>query len=198
MTQNKLNSAVSSCLEELADAMKIASKSRDILMELLVFEGNRIDSLHDKMDILMTERAENKIDKTHYKQPLTEEESFFANEDVFDTKTEYVTSSTANADNVNKAKSIFEDAVDEYLDDLIQTQITPNALITLGFKEEYQHSIDGIAGFLYYTLTLNTVEFCSTSLGEDEPLYVMLGHEGQFSIHNLRKLGDLILSLNEL
>jgi len=82
MTQNKLNSAVSSCLEELADAMKIASKSRDILMELLVFEGNRIDSLHDKMDILMTERAENKIDKTHYKQPLTEEESFFANEEI--------------------------------------------------------------------------------------------------------------------
>jgi len=121
-----------------------------------------------------------------------------ANESVCVTETEYVTSSTANADNVNKAKSIFEDAVDEYLDDLIQTQITPNALITLGFKEEYQHSIDGIAGFLYYTLTLNTVEFCSTSLGEDEPLYVMLGHEGQFSIHNLRKLGDLILSLNEL
>tara|TARA_R110000851_G_scaffold321851_2_gene487481 strand:+ start:768 stop:1358 length:591 start_codon:yes stop_codon:yes gene_type:complete len=120
------------------------------------------------------------------------------NEDVFDTKTEYVTSSTANADNVNKAKSIFEDAIDGHLDALIQTQITPNALITLGFKEEYQHSIDGIAGFLYYTLTLNTVEFCSTSLGEDEPLYVMLGHEGQFSIHNLRKLGDLILSLNEL
>ena len=88
--------------------------------------------------------------------------------------------------------------IDGYLDSLIQTQITPNALIKLGFKEEYQHSIDGIAGFLYYTLTLTTVEFCSTSLGENEPLCVMLGHEGEFQIHNLRKLGDLILSLKEV
>ena len=215
MTQNKLNNAVSSCLEELADAMKIASNSRDILMKLLVFEGNRIDRIENKIDILMTERAENEIDRTHYKQPLTEEESFLT-----------------NADNVNKAKSIFEDAIDEHLekddgieglglenmldelnervkemfpeelneslDDITQTEITPKALVALGFEENYQGVDMGNPGYIYYTLYILDVEFISTTLEDEGPFHVMFGNEGQFSICNLRKLEDLLLSLEEV
>ena len=196
-------------------------------------------------------------------------------------KDEYVTSSTANADNVNKAKSILEDARDEYvegkgfkgymgaagyidtthdkmnewtsikgkglfaqmndeslkyakmseelqkavkevfpidldesldditheslddithesLDDITQTEITPKALIVLGFEENYQGVDMGNPGYIYYTLYILDVEFISTSLEDDGPFHVMFGNNCQFSICNLRKLEDLILSLKEV
>ena len=58
VSQNDVNKSIHECIEGLADALDLASASRDILMKLLKFEGNRIDSLENKMDILMTSRAD--------------------------------------------------------------------------------------------------------------------------------------------
>lgn len=153
-------------------------------------------------------------------------------------KEEYVTSSTANSDNVNKAKSIFEDAMDEHLaerakdfvrdektrephwyseedyrewhrwltvenkartkDSIVETEMTPNALLALGFEEQYQGVDMGNPGYIYYTLHLLGMELCSSVVGDDKPFHVVAGDEGEFIIHNLRKLGDLILSLKEV
>ena len=57
VSQNDVNKSIHECIEGLADALDIASESREILMKLIKFYGNRIDSLENKMDILMTSRA---------------------------------------------------------------------------------------------------------------------------------------------
>lgn len=56
-TQHQINETIGECLESLRDALKIGSKSRDLIMKLLQFEGNRIDAIENKIDLLMTERA---------------------------------------------------------------------------------------------------------------------------------------------
>ena len=56
--QQEFNDNVLMALTGLSEAMKTSSKSRDALMKLLQFEGNRIDALENKVDILMTERYE--------------------------------------------------------------------------------------------------------------------------------------------
>ena len=58
MTQQEEIKALCKCVEGLTDAMKTASKSRDILLNVLQFEGHRIDALAAKIDILMTNRAD--------------------------------------------------------------------------------------------------------------------------------------------
>ena len=113
-------------------------------------------------------------------------------------ETEYLTSSKANAETLYRAMKEFDKSCDEHLDRIAETEITPKALLKLGFKEVYQGVDMDEAGYIYYTLDIKCVELCSTSIGEGEPLHVMMGYEGQYPIHNLRKLGDLILSLNEL
>lgn len=55
--QHQLNKTIGECLENVRDALKIGSKSRELLMKLLRFEGNRIDAIENKIDLLMTERA---------------------------------------------------------------------------------------------------------------------------------------------
>tara|TARA_R110000744_G_scaffold115921_1_gene216769 strand:- start:148 stop:807 length:660 start_codon:yes stop_codon:yes gene_type:complete len=83
-------------------------------------------------------------------------------------------------------------------DDITQTEITPKALIVLGFEENYQGVDMGNPGYIYYTLYILDVEFISTSLEDDGPFHIMFGNNCQFSISNLRKLEDLILSLKEV
>jgi hypothetical protein len=50
--------ALGKCVEDLTDAMEYAAKSRDIMLNLMQFEGHRIDALAKKIDLLMTSRAD--------------------------------------------------------------------------------------------------------------------------------------------
>tara|TARA_R110000822_G_scaffold154412_1_gene294038 strand:+ start:723 stop:1844 length:1122 start_codon:yes stop_codon:yes gene_type:complete len=97
-----------------------------------------------------------------------------------------------------RAKEMFPEDLNESMDDITQTEITPKALIVLGFEENYQFVGMGNPGYIYYTLHLLGMELCSSVVGDDKPFHVVAGDEGEFIIHNLRKLGDLILSLKEL
>ena len=102
-------------------------------------------------------------------------------------------SKKASLENLNATNKAFEASIEDHLDkERSDTQITPQALVDLGFKENYQGINCGDAGFLYYDLEVKGVAFLSTSLGEDEPLHVMLGYEGRPPIHNLAKLKELI------
>ena len=57
MTQQEEIKALGKCVEGLTDAMKTASKSRDILLNLMQFESHRIDALAAKIDMLIVDRA---------------------------------------------------------------------------------------------------------------------------------------------
>ena len=57
MTQQEDIKALYKCVEGLAEAMEAAAKSRDIMLNLMQFEGHRIDSLENKIDLLMRERV---------------------------------------------------------------------------------------------------------------------------------------------
>ena len=96
------------------------------------------------------------------------------------------------------SKEMFPEYLDESMNDITQLEITPKALLDLGFEEQYQREEMGNVGYIYYTLHLLGMELCSSVVGDDEPFHVVAGDEGEFIIHNLRKLGDLILSLKEL
>ena len=61
--QNLLNERLAEGLHELAESMVLSKESRNIMMKLIQFEGNRIDKLENKIDLLMTERAEAIIDR---------------------------------------------------------------------------------------------------------------------------------------
>ena len=56
--QEEFNEAVFESIDGLRDALKTGSESRDILLSIIKFEGTRLDSLDNKVDILMSERAE--------------------------------------------------------------------------------------------------------------------------------------------
>lgn len=94
-----------------------------------------------------------------------------------------------------KRNNIIEDYLNKELDSITETTITAKALLNLGFKEEYQPPIDGEAGFLFYSFQKHGIELLSDELDESR-LVVFL--ENQDEIHNLRTLGDFILSLKEL
>lgn len=57
MTQQEQINSLCECIEGLTDAMEQEGKSRDILVNVLEFEGLRIDSLAKKIDLLMRERV---------------------------------------------------------------------------------------------------------------------------------------------
>ena len=119
-------------------------------------------------------------------------------EDKVDDKvddTEYLTSSKANADKLYKAMKEFDKSCDEHLDRIAETEITPKALLKLGFEEEYQPPIDNQAGYLYYSFKMWGIELLSNA-SDEEGWYVF--NDDNQEIHNLRKLGDLITSLKEL
>jgi hypothetical protein len=59
--QQEFNDIVSEALMVLKEAHEYGGKSRGLLMKLLTFEGNRIDSLENKVDLLMTDRAVNRL-----------------------------------------------------------------------------------------------------------------------------------------
>ena len=57
-TQQRVNDKIAECLEDLSESIELSAKNRDIMMKLLKFEGHRIDTLENKIDLLMTDRAE--------------------------------------------------------------------------------------------------------------------------------------------
>ena len=56
--QQQINDKIAECLEDLSESMEMSAKNRDLMMRLIEFGDTRIDSLENKIDILMSERAE--------------------------------------------------------------------------------------------------------------------------------------------
>ena len=158
--QEEFNEVVFESIEGLRDALNTGSESRDILLSIIKFEGTRLDSLDNKVDILMSERAEA---ATQIKE-----------DDVWYNK--------------ESKKAI--------LDDIADTTITPRDLIELGFEEMYQDVDYGEPGYIYYSHEVKGVGFYSVDT-DSEDLHVRLDNS-DYEVRNLRKLEDLIFSLNEL
>ena len=147
--QQQINDKIAECLEDLSESMEMSAKNRDLMMRLIEFGDTRIDSLENKIDILMTERTE-----------LTPNENW-------------------------ELDSITDEAT-----------ITPRALIELGFEEMYQDVDFGEPGYIYYSHEIKGVGFYSVDT-ECFDFHVKLDNS-DYEIHNLSKLRDLILSLNEI
>lgn len=94
-------------------------------------------------------------------------------------ETEYLMSTEANRKHLDKA---------------IQSTITPEKLLKLGFKEEYQQPDMGEKGYIYYSLYLHDV--CLLSTSTDEEFYVFMDDDTK--ITNLDKLSNLVYSLKDL
>ena len=56
--QQQINDKIAECLEDLSESMEMSAKNRDLIMRLIEFGDTRIDSVENKIDILMSERAE--------------------------------------------------------------------------------------------------------------------------------------------
>ena len=65
MTQEEDIKALYECVEGLSEAMEAAAKSRDIMLNLMEFEGHRIDALAKKIDILLEAEAEKRREEYH-------------------------------------------------------------------------------------------------------------------------------------
>ena len=77
-----------------------------------------------------------------------------------------------------------------------ETTITPRALIELGFEEIYQDVDYGEPGYIFYSHEIKGVGFYSVDT-DDKDFHVRMDNS-DYEIRNLRKLRDLILSLNEV
>ena len=95
-------------------------------------------------------------------------------------------SSKGNGDSLGEVLKKYEDEV----------TITPRALIELGFKEVYQGIDFGEPGYIFYSHEIKGVGFYSLDT-DSKDFHVKMDHS-EYEIRNLRKLGDLILSLKEL
>ena len=146
--QKDINRAVLYCINGLIDTIKIRDNTIDIIKELLKFEGNRVDSLNNKVDILMSERC------------------------------------------------VVDESIDNELDSIAETTITPRALIELGFEEMYQDVDYGEPGYIFYSHEIKGVGFYSVDT-DDKDFHIRMDNS-DYEIRNLRKLRDLILSLNEV
>jgi hypothetical protein len=166
--QQQINDKIAECLEDLSESMEMSAKNRDLMMRLVEFGDTRIDSLENKIDILMTERAE-----------LTPNE----NSELYEPCP-------------NVVRVVNKESKKAILDDIAETTITPRALIELGFNEVYQDVDFGEPGYIYYSHEIKGVGFYSVDT-ECFDFHVRLDNS-DYEIHNINKLRDLILSLNEI
>ena len=178
MKQKDFNDNVTKVLDQITEALMSAGKTRDALYQLTQHESSRVDSAEDRIDILMSERGARIEDEDAKKCQVND--------------TENLTCGQLDKSQDLTRNSIISDAIDR----IAKETITPQALIALGFTEEYQPPIDGCAGFIYYDFYMHGIDLLSNAISNEEPLYVFF--ENQHEIHNLRKLGDLITALNEL
>ena len=146
--QQQINDKIAECLEDLSESMEMFAKNRDLMMRLIEFGDTRIDSLENKIDILMRERC------------------------------------------------VVDKSINDELDSIDETTITPRALIELGFEEVYQGVDYGEAGYIFYSHEIKGVGFYS--LGTDEEDFHVRMDDSEYEVRNLNKLRDLILSLKEL
>jgi len=146
--QQQINDKIGECLEDLTESMEMFAKNRDLMMRLIEFGDTRIDSVENKIDILMRERC------------------------------------------------VVDKSINDELDSIDETTITPRALIELGFEEVYQGVDYGEAGYIFYSLEIKGVGFYS--LGTDEEDFHVRMDDSEYEVRNLNKLRDLILSLKEL
>ena len=178
-----LESRLASIRTKNLDKSIFHDEEEDERMKSIVRNGN------DGEHYLITEEKEGYADTLS--ELKKEIEKMFPEVD----ETEYLTSSKANADKLNAAMKDFDKSCYEHLNRIAETEITPKALLKLGFEEEYQPPIDNQAGYLYYSFKMWGIELLSNA-SDEEGWYVFNDENNE--IHNLRKLGDLITSLNEL
>jgi hypothetical protein len=59
--QQQINDKIAECLEDLSESMEMFAKNRDLMMRLVEFGDTRIDSLENKVDVLMSDRGEDDV-----------------------------------------------------------------------------------------------------------------------------------------
>jgi hypothetical protein len=59
--QQQINDKIAECLEDLSESMEMFAKNRDLMMRLIEFGDTRIDSLENKVDVLMSDRGEDDV-----------------------------------------------------------------------------------------------------------------------------------------
>ena len=59
--QQQINDKIAECLEDLSESMEMSAKNRDLMMRLIEFGDTRIDSLENKVDVLMSDRGEDDV-----------------------------------------------------------------------------------------------------------------------------------------
>ena len=59
--QQQINDKIAECLEDLIESMEMSAKNRDLMMRLIEFGDTRIDSLENKVDVLMSDRGEDDV-----------------------------------------------------------------------------------------------------------------------------------------
>jgi len=170
MEQQEFNDKVTKVLDQITEALVSGGETRDALYQMIQLDSSRVDSLEDRIDILMSERGEHKAGSDF---DIDNSERFF---------------------DILKKRANFETSIDEHVEREEDT-ITPKALLDLGFIERYQEAECGEPGFMYYDFRAHGIDVASNEVGEN-PLHVYT--EDSYEIHSLRKLKNLITSLNEL
>jgi len=172
MKQEEFNSNTLKALTQLTETLSDMGGTRDAMYQLIQLESSRVDSAEDRIDILMGERGSRIAAEDAKKED--KDDNFLS---------------------MLNARDDFNTSIDEHLE-RVETTITPRALLKLEFIELYQESEDGEPGYIYYNFKRHGIELTSSEVGGLFPLYVYT--ETSREINNLRKLGDLITSLNEL
>jgi hypothetical protein len=202
--QQEVNEWIAKSFDELIGTIKIGRESRSAIIKLLKFESSRIDSLENKVDIIMRERAaEPKIaidpSKVIKSKPVMEKEcDVWYNEE---SKKKHLEKELTEHLGKQVYKQMNDTIEANYLagfnlGDIAETTITPRALIELGFNEVYQDVDYGEPGYIFYSHEIKGVGFYSVDT-DDKDFHVRMDNS-DYEIRNLRKLRDLILSLNEV
>ena len=92
-----------------------------------------------------------------------------------------------------------EEQLEKSIKDFEKSDVTPLALLTLGFEEVYQKPDMAknyiTAGYIYYSLSIAGIHFLSTSIDEPD-FFVYL--EDNTRITSIESLSNLVTSLREL
>lgn len=92
-------------------------------------------------------------------------------------------------------QTVFGDTEEEneYYQGFSYDKITPEALLELGFKEEYQPNEYGEPGFIYYNLTVIGLDFTSVDTTQSD--FVVYVGEPEYPVKSLKQLIELITIL---
>jgi len=157
--------------------------------------------------------VDSKYDLFHSNETSTEDEPLEDTTNILISLIEHVEDRLSSAENridvlMGERSEAIEESYNRLMDAVAEASkqdtehetdsdtITASALLELGFEECYQEAMSGEPGFIYYAYNKHGFELLSNSTGDEDALHIFT--EGNHPIDSLRKLADLITSLNKL